>query len=392
MSSEDKFGDYIKEIYLHGLNGELPSLPLETNALEAAAAEAMEERSAGYIAAAAGSELTMKFNREAFDRWRIVPRMLRDVSERSHETAILGTKMPAPVMLAPIGVQTLAHEDGELASASAAAAVGLPFIASTAADRTLEDIAFANGDAERWFQLYWTNDDDITASMVRRAEAAGYKAIVITVDTFIPGWKTRDLQQAWLPFVNGIGVANFFSDPVFRGSLEKTPEEDPGMATGHYAGSYINPALTWDRIDWLRQHTSLPILIKGIQHPDDAREAIRIGVDGIVVSNHGGRQVDGAIASLDALPAVAEAIGGKMPVIFDSGIRTGSDIVKALALGADAVLLGRPYIWGLALEGQAGVEKVLKATLADYDLAMALSGFNSPKELTPEALSESPKG
>jgi len=383
---EPKYGDHFKEIYLKGLGGELPSLPLETGALEAAAAEAMDDRNAGYIAAAAGSELTMKYNREGFDRWRIVPRMLRDVSNRSHETEILGTKMPAPVMLAPIGVQTLAHEDGELASARAAAELGLPWITSTAADKTMEEIAEANGDGERWFQLYWTNDDDITASMVKRAEAAGYKAIVITVDTFIPGWKTRDLQNAWLPFINQVGVANFFSDPAFRAALDETPEENPGMATGHYIGSYVNPALTWDRIEWLRRHTSLPLLIKGIQHPDDARQAIEIGIDGIIVSNHGGRQVDGAIASIDALPGVAKAVDGRIPILFDSGIRTGSDIVKALALGADAVLLGRPYIWGLALEGQAGVEKVLKATLADYDLAMALSGFNSPAELTPEAL------
>jgi len=298
--------------------------------------------------------------------------------------------MPAPVMLAPIGVQTLAHEQGELASARAAAAVGLPWITSTAAAHTLEEIAAANGSGERWFQLYWTNDDEITASMVRRAENSGYKAIVITVDTFIPGWKTRDLQHAWLPFINGIGVANFFSDPAFRAGLEETPEENPGMATGHYIASYINPSLTWDRIEWLRQHTSLPLVIKGIQHPDDAKEAIKIGADGIIVSNHGGRQVDGAIGSIDALPAVAQAIDGRMPVLFDSGIRTGSDIVKALALGADAVLLGRPYIWGLALEGQAGVEAVLRNTLADYDLAMALAGFNSPAELTPDALASAP--
>jgi len=382
------FGEYFREIYLKGLAGEPPSLPLEAGALEAAAHAAMDERSADYIAAAAGSEHTLRHNREGFDRRRIVPRMLRDVTERRHDTEILGTRMPVPVMLAPIGVQTLAHEDGELASARAAAEVGLPWITSTAAAHTLEEIAEANGTGERWFQLYWTNDDMITASMVKRAEIAGYKAIVITVDTFIPGWKTRDLQHAWLPFINQIGVQNFFSDPAFRAALEETPEEDPGAAMAHYIASYVNPALTWDRIEWLRQHTSLPLVIKGIQHPDDAKEAISIGVDGIIVSNHGARQVDGAIASIDALPAVAKAVDGRMPVLFDSGIRTGSDIVKALALGADAVLLGRPYIWGLALEGQAGVEKVLRATLADYDLTMALAGYSSPAELTPAVLSD----
>ena len=207
----------------------------------------------------------------------------------------------------------------------------------------------------------------------------------VTVDTFIPGWKPRDLQQAWLPFLQGMGVANFFQDPVFREGLEKTPEEDPGAATGHFLGVYVNPSLTWDDLAWLRELTSLPILVKGIQHVDDAREAAARGVDGIVVSNHGGRQVDGAIASLDALPPIAEAVGDDLTVLFDSGIRGGSDIIKALALGADAVLLGRPYIWGLALEGQQGVETVLKMILADLDLTMALCGYTEPAQLGPDA-------
>jgi isopentenyl diphosphate isomerase/L-lactate dehydrogenase-like FMN-dependent dehydrogenase len=259
-------------------------------------------------------------------------------------------------------------------------------IASTNSHFTLEEIADAGGDAPRWFQLYWPNDRAIAASFVGRAEAAGYGAIVLTVDTFIPGWKPRDLQQAWLPFLNGMGVANYFQDPVFRQALDKTPEEDVGAATGHFLGVQANPALSWDDLAWLREQTELPIVIKGIQHADDAREAAARGIEGIVVSNHGGRQVDGAIGALDTLPAIAEAAGDELTVLFDSGVRSGSDAIKALALGADAVCLGRPYIWGLALEGQQGVETVLKMVLAELDLTLALCGYTSPDQLDPDAL------
>jgi lactate 2-monooxygenase len=299
---------------------------------------------------------------------------------------VLGTPLPAPLMLAPIGVQKVVHEDGELASARAAAAVGVPMVVSTASHFTLEEIAEAGGDSPRWFQLYWPNDPDLLKSFVNRAESAGYRAIVVTVDTFIPGWKPRDLQQAWLPFLQGMGNANYLQDPVFRAGLEKTPEEDLGAATGHYLGVLANPSLTWDDLAQLRELTSLPIVIKGIQHADDAREAVRHGVDGIVVSNHGGRQVDGAIGSLDALPPIAEAVGDDLAILFDSGIRSGADVLKALALGADAILLGRPYVWGLALGGQAGVETVVKMILAELDLTMALCGYTRPDQLGPDAL------
>jgi L-lactate dehydrogenase (cytochrome) len=349
------FADYYREIYVRGLGGETPSIPVSIAELERRAAAAMDERAANYVFAGAGSEGTMDANREAFARRRIVPRMLRDVAERDLSTTLLGTPMPAPLMLAPIGVQKVVHPDGELATARAAASLGLPMIASTASAFTLEEIAEAGGDAPRWFQLYW---------------------------------KPRDLQQAWLPFLNGVGVANYFQDPVFREALEKTPEEDPGMATGHFLGVQANPALSWDDLAWLREQTSLPIVIKGIQHADDAREAAKRGIDGIVVSNHGGRQVDGAIGSLDALPAIAEAAGDDLTILFDSGIRSGSDAIKALALGADAVCLGRPYIWGLALEGQAGVETILKMVLAELDLTMALCGYTEPSQLSSRALTE----
>jgi len=382
------FADYYREIYARGLGGETPSIPVPIAELERLAAEAMDERAANYVFAGAGAEGTMDANREAFQRRRIVPRMLRDVAERDLSTTVLGTELPAPLLLAPIGVQKVVHPDGELATARAAAALGLPLIASTNSHFTLEQIAEAGGDAPRWFQLYWPNDRDLAASLVGRAETAGYGAIVLTVDTFVPGWKPRDLQQAWLPFLNGMGVANYFQDPVFRAGLEQTPEDDVGAATGHFLGVQANPALSWDDLDWLREQTLLPIVIKGIQHAEDAREAASRGLDGIVVSNHGGRQVDGAIGSLDALPAIAEAAGDDLAVLFDSGVRSGSDVIKALALGADAVCLGRPYIWGLALEGQAGVETVLKMILAELDLTMALCGYTGPDQLDPAALAE----
>jgi L-lactate dehydrogenase (cytochrome) len=381
------FADHYREIYMQGLGGQTPAVPVSVAELEQTAVAAMEPKAANYVGAGAGSEDTIRANAEAFGRHRIVPRMLRDVSQRDLSTALIGTAMPAPLLLAPIGVQRVLHEEGELATARAAAALGVPMIASTASHFSLEEIAAAGGpDAPRWFQLYWANDRDLVASFVGRAERAGYGAIVLTVDTFIPGWKPRDLQQAWLPFLNGMGVANYFQDPVFREGLERTPEEDQGAATGHFLGVQANPALSWDDLAWLREQTSLPIVVKGIQHVDDAREAVARGVDGIVVSNHGGRQVDGAIASLDALPPIAAAVGDELPVLFDSGVRSGTDVLKALALGADAVCLGRPYVWGLTLDGQAGVEAVLKMTLGELDLTMALCGLTRPSEISADLL------
>ncbi len=381
------FADHYREIYMRGLGGEQPPVPVSVAELEREAIAAMEPRAANYVGAGAGSEDTIRANAEAFRRHRIVPRMLRDVSSRDLSTSLLGTEMPAPLLLAPIGVQKILDEEGELATARAAAAVGVPMIASSASHFTLEEIAEAGGpDAPRWFQLYWANDRRLMESFVGRAERAGYGAIVVTVDTFIPGWKPRDLQQAWLPFLEGMGVGNYFQDPVFRAGLEQTPEEDQGAATGHFLGIQANPALSWDDLSSLRELTALPIVVKGIQHVDDAREAARRGLDGIVVSNHGGRQVDGAIASLDALPPIAAAVGDELAILFDSGVRGGADVLKALALGADAVCLGRPYVWGLTLAGQAGVEAVLKMTLGELDLTMALCGLTHPDQLGPDCL------
>ena len=381
------FGDFYREIYARGLAGERPTLPVGWAELEEAARESLDERAIAYVFGGAGSEDTMRENLEAFRRWRIVPRVLRqDLSTRDLSVELLGTRMPAPLLLAPVGVQTLLHEEGELASARAAAALGLPLITSPASATPLEEIAEANDDGPRWYQLYWPNDDELTASLLRRAEAAGYSAIVLTVDNYLPGWKPRDLQQAYLPFLEGVGIAQYLSDPVFREGLEKAPEEDIGAAIGRFLGVFANPGLTWERLDWLRSATSLPIVLKGILHPDDARLAREQGVDAIVVSNHGGRQIDGAIASLDALPPILDAVGDGITVLLDSGVRSGADAFKALALGADAVLVGRPYLWGLALDGQNGVETVLRGLLAELDLTMTLSGFTRPGEIDSSAL------
>jgi len=397
MSDDDAvpqqlFANFQYEIYGYGLAGEKPKLPISVAALQDRAAEVMTPEAYGYVAGAAGAEQTLRANRDAFERWEIVPRMLRDVSVRDLSTSILGTSMPAPVMLAPVGVQTIVHPEGELAVGRAAAALGLTSILSTAASHTIEEVAAAMEPAHhagRWYQLYWPRDRDLAASFVQRAVEADYAAIVVTLDTWMLGWRPRDLQNGYLPFLKGEGVANYFSDPVFRAALELPPEEDLGPAIGHWAYQFANPTVTWTDLAWLREQTELPIVLKGILHEDDARRAIDAGVDGLIVSNHGGRQVDGAIGALDALPAVRDVVGPDFTVLFDSGIRGGADVLKALALGADAVCIGRLFMWGLALGGQAGVEYVLRCLLADFDLTLALSGYTELAQVDAAALRRS---
>jgi isopentenyl diphosphate isomerase/L-lactate dehydrogenase-like FMN-dependent dehydrogenase len=327
----------------------------------------------------------MRANREAFDRWRLVPRMLRGITaERDLSIELLGTSMPAPLMLGPVGVLSIVHPDAERAVARAAAVVGLPMVLSTAASTSMEDVQSELAGSPAWYQLYWPSDKDVCASLVGRAEAAGYKALVVTLDTWQLGWRPRDLDTAYLPFLRGEGIANYTSDPAFMAGL---PE--PGGEVLHFLGMFNNPALTWDDLAWLRSQTSLPIVLKGIQHPDDVLRALDAGVQGVICSNHGGRQVDGAVGSLDALPGVVEA-AGDLPVLFDSGVRTGSDVVKALALGARAVLVARPWVYGLGLAGQEGVEQVLRRLLADLDLQLGLSGHGSLADLSPASLSAHP--
>ncbi|HEX2016338.1 MAG TPA: lactate 2-monooxygenase [Solirubrobacteraceae bacterium] len=386
------FANFQYEIYGKGaLSGERPELPITYAGLESAARERLSPEAFGYVAGGAGVERTVAANVSAFERWELVPRMLRDVSARDLATSVLGVAMPAPVMLAPVGVQSIIHPEAELAVARAAAGLDVPFILSTAASHTIEQVAEAAGGASRWFQLYWPRGRDLASSLVGRAEQAGYGAVVVTLDNFLLSWRPRDLQGAYLPFLKGEGVANYFSDPAFRAALESSPEEDQVAAIGHWATQFPNPGVTWSDLEWLRAQTGLPILLKGILHPDDARRALEHGVDGLVVSNHGGRQVDGAIASLDALPSIRAAVGDELPVLLDSGIRSSADVVKALALGANAVCIGRPYVWGLALAGQAGVEHVLRCLLAELDLTMALTGHATLAELDAGALCPRPR-
>jgi isopentenyl diphosphate isomerase/L-lactate dehydrogenase-like FMN-dependent dehydrogenase len=385
------FSGYQNEIYLGGLAGQKPELPISYADLEARAKEVLTPEAYGYVAGGAGSEDTMRQNLEAFRRWRIVPRMLRDVSARDLSTEVLGTALPAPILLAPVGVLGIVHEDGELAVARAAASLGVPFILSTAASNNMEDVAEAAGDGTRWFQLYWPNDEEIAASFVARAEKAGYSALVVTLDVPQLAWRPRDLQGAFLPFLKGEGIANYLGDPAFRAQLDEPPEDNPTGAVLRWVGVFPHPTLTWDRLAWLRDRTSLPILLKGVLHPDDARKAADAGMNGVIVSNHGGRQVDGAIATLDALPAVVEA-AGDLPVLLDSGVRTGADAVKGIALGAGAVLLGRPYVWGLGVGGEDGVRHVLRSFLAELELTMALSGLTRISEIERSILAPSPSG
>jgi len=373
-------------------------VPFDAKRLEQRARSSMTAEAFAYVAGAAGEEETMRANRRAFERIAIVPRMLRDVSARDTAVELFGRRLPAPVLLAPIGVLELAHREADLAAARGAASVGVPAIFSSQASRPMEEVAAAMGDAPRWFQLYWSTNDELVASFVGRAERCGCEAIVITLDTTLLGWRTRDLELAYLPFLRGLGIAQYTSDPVFaeivrergRAPSPRRPsltglrtlrqlhrhvrELDPRAAVQTFTEIYSRPSLRWDDLVRIRDLTSLPILLKGILHPDDARQAVDAGFEGIIVSNHGGRQLDGAIATLDALPPIIEVVGNRVPVLLDSGIRSGADILKALALGATAVLLGRPYVYGLAIAGEAGVREVLLNLLADFDLALGLSG------------------
>ncbi|MFI6444783.1 alpha-hydroxy-acid oxidizing protein [Kitasatospora sp. NPDC050543] len=368
--------------------GRLPELTTDLAALEDSARARLSPEALGYIVASAGSGATARANRAAFDRRRIVPRILRGGARRDLSCTVLGTAMPAPVAVAPMGVQTLAHPEGELASVRAAAALGVPYIHSTQAAHSFEQIAEAGGGAPRWYQLYWPTDRELCLSFLRRAKASGFSALLLTLDTPLLGWRPADLDRGFLPFLRGQGIANYLSDPVFLAGLDKPLEEDPGAAALHSARLFSNPGLRWEELPFLREHWDGPIVLKGICAVEDAELAAEHGMDGIVVSNHGGRQVDGAVAALDALPEIAAAVGERLTVLFDSGVRTGADTAKALALGARAVLIGRPVLYGLALAGQRGVEHVLRCLLAELDLTLVLSGYTSHRQLTARSVRE----
>jgi isopentenyl diphosphate isomerase/L-lactate dehydrogenase-like FMN-dependent dehydrogenase len=407
------------DIYLGALSGARRGVPVDPAKLEEAARTRMSGEAFAYIAGGAGLESTMRANRDAFDRLQIVPRVLRDVSTRNTSIELFGRRLPGPFLLAPIGVLEMAHQEADLAVARAAAAEGFPMIFSNQASVPMERCAEAMGASPRWFQLYWSTSNELVESLVGRAEACGCEAIVVTLDTTLLGWRIRDLDLAYLPFLRGKGIAQYTHDPVFRRLVDQAEGEtarrprptfaglsalfqltraypgsfranirspQPRRAVRQFLEVYSRPSLTWDDLPFLRERTRLPILLKGVLHPEDARRAVDGGVDGLVVSNHGGRQIDGEIATIDALPAIVEAVGSRVPILLDSGVRGGADSFKAVALGASAVLIGRPYAYGLAVAGERGVRDVLQNFLADFDLTMGLAGCASVEEISPESL------
>ncbi|PAE14963.1 alpha-hydroxy-acid oxidizing enzyme [Virgibacillus sp. 7505] len=332
----------------------------------------------GFLQSGAGDEETLGQNREAFSEYDILPRVLRDVSNVDTSVQLFGQAQSMPVMLAPVGFQGIFHPEKELGSVKAAAAAGIPFVASTVTSASLEEIAAAAPKAVKWFQLYWSRNRALTASMAKRAEIAGYKAIVVTVDTGLLGWRKRDYRNGYSPLKLLKGTANYINDPVFQELVPQLTEEHIREAI---LENIHHPNLTWDDLLFLREQTNLPIVVKGILHPADAKQAIELGMDAIVVSNHGGRQLDSAIASLRALPAIAEIVNGAVPILMDGGVRSGSDVFKAIALGADSVLIGRPYVYGLAAGGQAGVSRVIEDMRTELQLTYALSGISCTKEI-----------
>jgi lactate 2-monooxygenase len=380
------YGDYQNEIYFNALMGVLPDLPMAYAELEERAGRALPPSVWSYVTGGAGDEATQRENAAAFGRWGLIPRMLVGAKQRDLSVSMFGMDFPSPLMFAPIGVLGICAQDGhgDLATARASAQLGVPMIASTLSVDPVEKVGPELGETPGFFQLYTPTDRELAESLVRRAEAAGFRGIVVTLDTWITGWRPRDLAGGNFPQLRGHCLGNYFTDPVFRSRLAQPPEENPGGAILHWAGVFGNP-LTWDDLPWLRSLTDLPLILKGLCHPQDVRRAKDAGVDGVYCSTHGGRQANGGLSALDALPGVVEAADG-LPVLFDSGVRSGADIIKALALGATAVAVGRPYVYGLALGGTAGVVHVARGLLAEADLIMAVDGYPTLGSLTPEAL------
>lgn len=413
------------QIYMNGALGHKPIVPTDPLALQLAASIKMTPEAYWYVAGSAGMQRTAEANVTAFERYQIVPRMLRDVTQRTMARKVLNTHLPAPVMFAPIGVLEMAHSQSEVAVAQAASELGVPMVLSTQGSRPMEETAASLGPAPMWYQLYWSNNNDLMTSLVTRAEKAGAQAIVVTLDTHTLGWRTRDLDLGFLPFARGMGLAQYFSDPVFLDLVRKRVENPapppegvsaprPTLAAlgtlwsqaSHYPGNtFANlvsgypraavetfldvfpcPGVKWSDLALLRSVTKLPIVLKGIQSPADAELALLNKVDAIVVSNHGGRQVDGAIASVDALEVIGRELEGRIPIIFDSGIRSGADVFKALALGASAVFVGRPWLYGLALDGANGAKAVMERIIAELDITMSLAGVKSLDGITRECI------
>jgi lactate 2-monooxygenase len=385
-STPRDFGSFENEIYAAGLAGTLPTMPMTYAEWERRAESVLSPSVWSYVAGGAGDEFTQRGNADAFQKWGLMPRMMRASTQRDLSVGLFGMTLPSPLFMCPVGVIGLCAQDGhgDLATARAAARTGVPMVASTLTVDPMERVAAEFGDTPGFYQLYTPTDRDLAASLVHRAEAAGFTGIVVTLDTWITGWRPRDLSISNFPPLRGHCLTNYFTDPVFRASLDKSPEDDPRAAIDHWVKVFGNP-LTWDDLPWLRSLTTLPLILKGICDPEDVRRAKDAGVDGIYCSNHGGRQANGGLPALDTLPGVVEAADGT-PVLFDSGIRSGADIVKALALGATAVGVGRPYIFGLALGGVDGLVHVLRSLLAEADLIMAIDGYPTLADLTPDSL------
>jgi lactate 2-monooxygenase len=386
MFQATSFADYQNQIYFNGLKGILSKLPVDMATLEQKAIAAWPDSITSYVQGGCGDERTQNLNIASFQQWGLIPRMMVDTRKRDLSISLFGMSFPTPIFMAPVGIIGICSQDGhgDLAVARAAAITGVPMIASTFSVDPLESLVPEFGNTPGFFQMYTPNDREVAESFVHRAQAAGFKAIVVTLDTWISGWRPRDLNKSNFPQLRGQCLANYFTDPVFRSRLARAPEEDLPAAVGLFA-QIFGATLTWNDLPWLRSLTKLPLLLKGICHPDDARRAIDGGVDGIYCSNHGGRQANGGASCLELLPAVLDA-AGKTPVLFDSGIRSGTDIIKALALGATAVGIGRPYTWGLALDGSDGIVHVLRCLLAEADLLMAVDGYPTIASLEPSAL------
>lgn len=369
------YGDLQTQIYQDGLRGVLPDYPVDFATLEKRAENALSPSLLNYVQGGCGDEHTQRANAHAFHHWGMVPRMLVDCASRDLSIDLFGMKLPSPIFMAPIGVNGELTQDqrGDLAAAEASAMTGVPFCASTLSNSPLEEVAKAAGPTPAFFQLYTPKNLELAESLIRRAEGAGYTALVITLDTWLTGWRPRDLNAANFPQLRGKVLENYFSDPVFRSTLARPPEEDIAAAVQAWATTF-GKVLTWNDIGWFKSITRLPIVLKGICHPDDARKAVDHGVDAIYCSNHGGRQANGGIAAIDMLPDLVKA-SGDTPILFDSGVRSGSDVVKALALGAKAVGIGRPYAYGLAIGGAKGAAYVLRSILAEADLLMAVNGY-----------------
>ncbi len=375
MAKMQNYGGMQNEIYNAGLQGALPDYPVDFATLEKRAHEALGPMLTNYVAGGCGDENTQDTNASAFHHWGMVPRMMVDCTERDLSIDLFGMKLPSPLFMAPIGLNGEASQDrhGDMAAARASAMTGVPFCASTLSNDPMEDVFKATGDTPAFFQLYTPRNRELATSLIKRAEAAGAKAIVVTLDTWLTGWRPRDLNASNFPQLRGKVMQNYFSDPVFRAMLDKPPEEDPKAAIMLFAAIF-GQVLTWEDIAWFKSVTDLPIVLKGICHPDDARRAVDHGADGVYCSNHGGRQANGGIATIDLLSDVVAA-SGDIPVLFDSGIRSGTDAVKALAMGAAAVGVGRPYTYGLAIGGAEGAAWVLRSILAEADLLMAVNGY-----------------